>query len=447
MAIGAVLGLVVLLVYAATAEAAVKRVTVRQGPLPVAPYDVRFPSRSHREVRAPRLNGFLVGMHARVVDRRGRPMPVQRVMLHHIVYKNQSRKDPVCGGNQSFYGTGEENQRLRFPRGYGYRVRRHDRWDAGWMLMNHTNRRQRAYIEYTARIETGKRLRPVIPYWARATGCRGAGDPIFNVPGGGEPGSSHLESHRWIVPRTGRLVAAGSHLHGGARDILLREPRCNRVLLRSRPLYGRPSHPYYNVLPVLHEPGPFATSWITTAAGIPVRRGQSLHVTARYDGARPHTRVMGIWHLYLAPTPPAPVACPPLPRDVRNRLPAAPGRRAPPAVTVPLTGLDGRGRARTISRPPGPLVRARLRASVRVGTSSYSIRNLSIARGGLVSWRFLDGSDLHDVTLANGPIGFASRWSGRGDTFSRRFDVPGTYRLYCSLHPIDMTQVLEVRRR
>ena len=33
----------------------------------------------------------------------------------------------------------------------------------------------------------------------------------------------------------------------------------------SRPLYGLPEHPYYNVLPVLHEPGPIATSWITSA--------------------------------------------------------------------------------------------------------------------------------------------------------------------------------------
>jgi plastocyanin len=447
MAVRAALSLVVLLVCAATADAAVKRVTVRQGPLPVAPYDVRFTSPSTRQVRAPRLDGFLVGMHARVVDRRGRAMPVQRVMLHHIVYKNRRRQDRVCGGPESFYGTGEENETLRFPRGYGYRVRRRDRWITGWMLMNHTNRRQRAYIEYTARIETRRRLRPVIPYWARVTGCRGARDPIFNVPGGGVPGSTHVESKPWRVPRTGRIVAAGSHVHGGAKDIVLSEPECDRVLLRSRPLYGRPSHPYYNVLPVLHEPGPFATSWITTAAGISVRRGQSLRVTSHYDGERPHPRVMGIWHIYLAPGPPAPLVCPPLPRDVRNRLPAAPGRRAPPAVTVPLTGLDGRGRARTILRPPGPLVRARARARVRVGKSSYSIRNLSIARGALVSWRFLDGSDLHDVTLANGPVGFASRWSSRGDTFTRRFDVPGTYRLYCSLHPIDMTQVLEVRGR
>jgi plastocyanin len=49
------------------------------------------------------------------------------------------------------------------------------------------------------------------------------------------------------------------------------------------------------------------------------------------------------------------------------------------------------------------------------------------------------------VTLASGPVGFASRWKTRGESYARRFDVPGTYRLFCSLHPIAMNQVVDVR--
>jgi plastocyanin len=437
-----------LLVSAAPAEAALKRVTVRQGPLTVAPYEVRFSSDKTRAVPSPRLDGWLVRMHARVVDRRGRPIPVRRVMLHHIVYKNTRREDAVCGGHESFYGTGEENETLRFPPGYGYRVRRHDRWMTGWMLMNHRNRTQRAYIEYTASVETSKRLQSVIPYWVRATACYGRNDPIFNVPGGGAPGSTFSKSAPWTVPRSGRIVAAGSHVHGGSKDILLTEPACgNRTLTASRPLYGMPRHPYYKVRPVLHEPGPIATSWITSASGIPVTRGERLRVTSLYDGERPHTRVMGIWHVYLAPDPSVRPGCDPLPGDLLNWLPVTPGRTVAPAVTVPLTGLDFRGRARTILRPPGPVVRAGRRATVNVGRRTYGVRNLSIALGGRVRWRFRARNGFHDVTLANGPVGFSSRWKVRGQTYGRRFNVPGTYRLFCSLHPIDMTQVVEVRRR
>jgi plastocyanin len=215
----------------------------------------------------------------------------------------------------------------------------------------------------------------------------------------------------------------------------------------SRPLYGLPEHPYYNVLPVLHEPGPIATSWLTSASGIPVSKGERLRVTSVYDGERPHVRVMGIWHVYLAPDRSVRRLrrCAPLPRDVENVLPRVPGRTEPPAVSVPLTGLD-RGVAVTIDRPPGPIVTAGRRAEVWVDDGAYGVRNLSVPLGATVRWRFR-GRAFHDVTLANGPVGFASRWSLRGDSYARRFATPGTYRLFCSLHPIAMTQVIDVRRR
>ena len=51
------------------------------------------------------------------------------------------------------------------------------------------------------------------------------------------------------------------------------------------------------------------------------------------------------------------------------------------------------------------------------------------------------------MTLVEGPVGFAAPWTSRGGTYERRFDVPGTYRLYCSLHPAAMSQVVTVRPR
>jgi hypothetical protein len=433
------------------AEAEIKRVSFSHGPMTVRPYQVR--ANQSERVRAPRLDGFLVRMHARVVDRRGRPIPVRRLMLHHVVYKNVGRfrgdrPDAVCGGRaESFYGTGEENAALRLPEGYGYRLRRRDRWLIGWMLMNHRNVRERAYIRYTAVIDTSRRLQPVRPFWARATGCRGASDPIFNVPGGRAPGSTYVRSAPFRVPVSGRLIAGGSHVHGGAKDMLLSQPGCgDRPLMSSPPLYGMPDHPYYNVLPVLHEPGPFATGWVSTVSGIPVRRGEVLRVASLYDGELPHTRVMGIWHLYIAPGKGPARRCDPLPEDLSSSLPSAPGRSEPPRVTVPLTGLDENGRARTILAPPGPVFRARRRAEVLVSDGSYTRRNISLGLGGVVRWRVRDRG-LHDVTLASGPVGFASRWLRRGQSYRRRFDKSGTYRLFCSLHPIDMTQVVSVRER
>lgn len=52
---------------------------------------------------------------------------------------------------------------------------------------------------------------------------------------------------------------------------------------------------------------------------------------------------------------------------------------------------------------------------------------------------------LHNVTLANGPLGFASLNLGAGAGFTQRLKRRGTYRLFCSLHPVQMQQVVKVR--
>jgi plastocyanin len=83
-------------------------------------------------------------------------------------------------------------------------------------------------------------------------------------------------------------------------------------------------------------------------------------------------------------------------------------------------------------------------ATVRVRDFSYSLRRLSIPLGAKVRWRFYDRQK-HNVSLANGPFGFASRNTVRGGTYTRRFTKPGVYRNFCSLHPVDMTESIVVR--
>ena len=57
-----------------------------------------------------------------------------------------------------------------------------------------------------------------MPYWIRANGCETI-QPSYTVPGGGGPGSTYERTWTWNVPMTGRIVAAGGHLHGGARSM------------------------------------------------------------------------------------------------------------------------------------------------------------------------------------------------------------------------------------
>jgi plastocyanin len=299
-----------------------------------------------------------------------------------------------------------------------------------------------AYIQYTVTTDDSPVLQAVDPYWLDVRDCRA--DPVYDVAGGGARGATDVQAVAWTPSVGGRIVAGGGHLHGGGRELRLSQPSCgDRTLAVSRPTWGLASHPFYNVRPVLHEPGPIAMSRYTTRQGFPVAAGEPVRLSSVYDAQVPHTRVMGIALVYFAPDPTVAAACGPLPTDVQTIGTRARGRTTAPKVTVPLTGLDRRGRAVTIARPPGALRRMGTRVTVGVRDLSFSARNLSVRRGATIRWRFA-GPSLHDVTLASGPRGFSSPHLDRG-SFTRALDTPGTYRLFCSLHPVAMTQRIVVR--
>jgi plastocyanin len=112
-------------------------------------------------------------------------------------------------------------------------------------------------------------------------------------------------------------------------------------------------------------------------------------------------------------------------------------------VLLTLARWRGFGDATPLGRPDGHFVRRRGDATVRVDGFSFAPRLLSIPRGSTVRWRFGDDR-IHDATLVRGPRGFATA-TVRNSTQSQRFSVPGEYRLYCSIHPVQMSQVLRVR--
>jgi plastocyanin len=111
---------------------------------------------------------------------------------------------------------------------------------------------------------------------------------------------------------------------------------------------------------------------------------------------------------------------------------------------VPLTGVDSKGRAVSISRPDGKTRTVKSGATVKALDSYFTIPNVALAKGATLNWSF-GPSTLHNITLANGPRGFSSGNLNDGRRFGVRFKVPGTYRLMCTLHPVGMTQTVTVR--
>jgi hypothetical protein len=407
------------------ARAGDQTVVLKAGPFRIKPY---VASQGILAVPTPGLDGFLTGMKVDIVDSAGRVLDYRDVMLHHVVFANALRRDTLCStysgfnGQQinyapeRFFGVGEEGFALSLPEGYGYPVSSSDIWGMVYMLMNHQAQTKTVYVRYTVTVATGRLLTPVTPLWLDERNCRA--DPIFDVPGTGGPGSSYARTVDVTIPLSGRIVAGGGHLHGGGVSLELSDSTCRTSLFRSLPTWGREEPK-----PILHEGGPSHMTSFTSADGISVAAGDRLRLTATYDDSLPHTRVMAIMLAYLAQTPVS--GCGALP-DLQVDL-GQPG--PPPLAQMPL------------ARPPtGPMRRV---SSTVVGDFAFVRNRVLLARGARFTWRFIGPSD-HNVTLASGPVGFSSPSLARG-RWSYRFTRPGVYRLYCSLHPVSMTQIVRVR--
>lgn len=282
------------------------------------------------------------------------------------------------------------------------------------------------------------------PYWLSVVPC--VSDQQYTVPGSGEP--VQARTTQLTLPAGGRIVAIGGHMHGVAIGLKLSQPRCgDRELTTSWPMYASEGDPLYAVKPLLHEPDPKSISWWQSERGWPVIAGERMNLSALYDDTRPHMRVMGIAHVYVATDPAAPTSCAPPPADAEVLGASfAGGRPLPPVGGLTLARRGSDGKAHEVSRPPGKTRVAGSRARVSVRRFAFSPANLSIAAGGVVRWSFEDKAQ-HDVTTVTAPFGFAAPYSRRGASYRERFDVPGEYRLYCSLHPTVMSQVVRVRPR
>lgn len=419
--------------------------TFTYGPVSVDGYAVR--QEATAGVPRPEGAGSITHMSADVVDpKTGKAVPISRIMLHHILFLNAGDGSRPAGVGDAFYGDGEERARLDLPPGYGYPVGANDRWVIVWMLMNHRIKADSVLIRYRVTWDDDPALMPVTPVGFDASRLRPG--LVYDVPGGGPPGSTDVRTMTRPSPVTGRIVAGLGHVHGGARGLALSQPDCgNRVVYASRPTWGLASHPFYNVRPVLHEPGPIDMSRFMSRQGIPVVAGQPLTMTSTYDAQRPHTRVMGLMVVYVAPTPEgvaSPDRCGAMPTDIRTLRTSTRGRTTPVPFRVPLTGLDAAGRAVTIARPPGPTKVFDGDATIVVDDFAFDPPNVVVPRGATVTWRF-PGAVRHDVTIADGPLGFSSNQLAGGGSYSQTLTRPGTYKIFCSLHPVQMTEVVRVR--
>jgi plastocyanin len=87
--------------------------------------------------------------------------------------------------------------------------------------------------------------------------------------------------------------------------------------------------------------------------------------------------------------------------------------------------------------------------TVKVGDDYYLPAKLTVKKGTKIKWSWIAGnSDTHDVRLKSGPKGvkkFHSQLAASDYSFSKKLTVPGTYKIYCSLHR-SMRETIVVKR-
>jgi hypothetical protein len=404
-------------------------------------------------IEAPKQPGAVLGFAEEVVvdskDPKARPLPIGKMMVHHLLYFAPGRVDQGpggCGANYGYLtGRGEEHPDGRFGaywtpqvrKSYGITNRTADGGAPAWhltaMVMNHYKRVKAFYVRTRIWYTTEPRT-PIYPVLI-GNCAQLANGMAYDVPGGGPPGSDLRVRGNWTVPAgfNGRIIGAHAHQHGGAKYVTLDSQTCRRRLMKARAYYGLPDHIYNTIRPILHEPGPIANGTFSTMQGIPVHGGEVLTTTAVHDDHNLHVAAMGSWTLMMISDPSA-SQCGPMPTDL-NEIDR-------PRAYDPAPNFDLRVPQLA---PPGGRLTLFPSAPLTVTDGLFAPGRVVVRRGRPITWRFA-GAEPHSVTVANGPRGFSSLYSGStSGTFTFTPRVRGVYRLVCLIHPTTMGQTVDVR--
>lgn len=401
--------------------------------------------------QAPAKPGYILGFKEMVlVDSKrpnAKPLPIDKMMIHHFLYFAHNRVDQApgsCWGASGFIaGRGEEHPTGDFTRRnskpFRDRYGIHNRntsgdaplWSLTAMVMNHYKRKKSFYVRtkvyYTEEPRTS--MMPVV-----VGNCSTlANGMAYDVPGGGRKGSEYVDQNSWTAPFNGRIVYAASHHHGGAKYQTLSSRSCNRGFFKAPAYHGMPDHPYNTIRPILHEPGPIGNGTYASYEGIPISQGEVLHRRAVHENANLHVAAMGFWALMLVKDDSV-QPCQSMPKDVVEVMKPKRYDRKPPHDLVVPQLVKPRGRFTPFRGGEMP-----------VGDDWFRPGRVTAKVGEPVTWRFA-GERPHTVTVANGPRGFSSRYLGRtSGSYSFTPTVKGTYKLTCLVHPTSMGQTLKVR--
>jgi len=268
--------------------------TVRYGPFTIPAGTMDSPgetgNRLRFAVKRPCSDCFITKFTPDLVDEGGNTVNMdQGPMLHHAVWTSQWRPDATCGNQwlglagERFFASGNERSVVRFPDGYGYRVRWYDSWNLLVELMNHSTTEKTVYVKVNFDIRPSwASVRAVRPVWLDIDQC---GDSQYAIP--------PYHTHRaWTVNVPGKVVSAIGHVHGHGKAV--------------EATYGPdPEQPIYSIC--RSEAMPMDSHDIETMTPCvgdlgTLSAGQTVQLHSEYNEMAPAlNNVMGIMLMYVRP--------------------------------------------------------------------------------------------------------------------------------------------------
>jgi hypothetical protein len=233
------------------------------------------------------------------------------VMLHHLVLAQAGRPDPTCGSSNPlgqlghrFFAAGNERTSGHLPPGFGYHI------GPGPLLaifdiMNHSTELKVVYLKADVHHlpDSTPGIKPVTPIWLDMANCSLS---TYAVPAG--PTNSVW---RWTSNITGRVVAAGGHVHdGGVKTVLSNETTGENICT---------SVAGYGTKPQYKGSIESMSTCIHDRIGT-IRAGDVLALDTHYNSPGPLTDAMGIMIAYVYETGDLEGGTPP-PTSVANTPP------------------------------------------------------------------------------------------------------------------------------
>ena len=276
--------------------------TVRYGPIILLPSVLGMPFRFQGGlpligdlpiIPMPCQNCYVTGVDIDLVYDNGQSANLDSgVMLHHLVLAQAGRSDPTCASSplgqagHRFFAAGNERTSGHLPPGFGYHIGQGPLLSI-FDIMNHSTELKVVYIKADVHHvpDSTPGITPVMPIWLDMANC---GTSMYSVPAG--PTNSVW---RWTSNITGRIVAAGGHVHDGGVKTVLSNETTGQQICSSVAGYG--------TKPQFAGTIESMSTCIHDRIGT-VRVGEVLALDTHYNSPVPLSDAMGIMIAYVYET-------------------------------------------------------------------------------------------------------------------------------------------------